>query len=38
MSDNYPPKTTYQDFGPQLRTAFFDAAQLADLVESSGAK
>jgi len=38
MDDNYSPKFTYQDFGPQLKMEFFDANQFADLVKASGAK
>ena len=38
MKDNYPPKFTYQDFGPQLTMEFFDPQWFADLVTASGAK
>lgn len=38
MADNYQPKFTYQDFGPQLTMEFFNASWFSDLVTDSGAK
>ena len=38
MNNYYPPKFTYQDFGPQLTMEFFDPSKFADLVTASGAK
>ena len=38
LEDYYPPKFTYQDFGPMLTMDFFDAELFADLVASAGAK
>ncbi len=38
LKDYYPPKFTYQDFGPMLTMDFFDAAHISDLVAMSGAK
>ncbi len=38
LEDYYPPKFTYQDFGPMLTMDFFDAAHMSDLVAMSGAK
>ena len=38
MEKNYPPNFTYQDFGAQLTTEFFNASKFADIVINSGAK
>lgn len=38
MKDYFPPKFTYQDFGPMLTMEFFDAEKFADLVADAGAK
>jgi alpha-L-fucosidase len=38
MADNYPPKFTYQDFGPLLTMEFFNASWFADVISDSGAK
>ena len=38
MENNYPPNFTYQDFGAQLTTEFFNASKFADIVINSGAK
>ena len=38
MEEYFPPKWTYQDFGPQLTMEFFDAEEFADLVATAGAK
>lgn len=38
LEDYYPPKFTYQDFGPMLTMDFFDPVMFADLVAKSGAK
>ncbi len=38
LKEYYPPKWTYQNFGPQLTMEFFNANQFADIVADSGAK
>ncbi len=38
LKDYYPPKFTYQDFGPQLTMEFFNASAIADIINKSGAK
>lgn len=38
LKDYFPPKFTYQDFGPMLTMDFFDAEKFADIVADSGAK
>ena len=38
LRDYFPPKFTYQDFGPQLTMEFFDPEAIADIVNASGAK
>ena len=38
MSENYPPKFTYQDFGSQLTMELFDPNRFADIVLRSGAQ
>ena len=38
MKDYFPPKFTYQDFGPMLTMEFFDAEKFADIVADAGAK
>lgn len=38
QEDYFPPKWTYQDFGPQLTMEFFNASAFADLVYAAGAK
>ncbi len=38
MQDFFPPRFTYQDFGPMLTMDFFDADQIADIVAGSGAR
>ena len=38
MQQNYPPKFTYQQFGPQLSMEFFNASLFADIIAGSGAK
>ena len=38
LKDYFPPKFTYQDFGPMLTMEFFDPKQIADIVAGSGAK
>lgn len=38
MEDNYSPKFTYQDFGPELKMEFFNPDKIAQTVLDSGAK
>ncbi|XP_051868665.1 plasma alpha-L-fucosidase [Pristis pectinata] len=38
MERSYPPGFTYPEFAPMFSATFFDAAQWADLLSSSGAK
>ena len=38
LEDYFPPKFTYQDFGPMLIMDFFNSDAFADIVAESGAK
>ena len=38
MEENYPPNFTYQDFGSELKMEFFNASEVADIVQASGAR
>ena len=38
LRDYYPPKFTYQDFGPMFTMDFFDAEKFSDIVAGSGAR
>jgi len=38
LKEYFPPKFTYQDFGPMLTMDFFKPDLFADLVAASGAK
>lgn len=38
LRDYYPPKFTYQDFGPMFTMDFFDPVKFSDIVAGSGAR
>ena len=38
LSEYFPPKFRYQNFGSQLTMEFFNASEIADIVAGSGAK
>ncbi len=38
LQDFFPPRFTYQDFGPMLTMDFFNASHIAQVVADSGAK
>jgi alpha-L-fucosidase len=38
MKENYPPRFTYQDFGPQFTAEFYDPNKWANLFQKAGAK
>lgn len=38
LADYFPPKWTYQDFGPMLTMDFFDPDLISDIVADAGAK
>ena len=38
LKDYFPPKFTYQDFGPMLWMDFFNATDIAQMIVNSGAK
>uniref|UniRef100_A0A8D0GGJ7 Alpha-L-fucosidase n=1 Tax=Sphenodon punctatus TaxID=8508 RepID=A0A8D0GGJ7_SPHPU len=38
MDTNYPPRFSYEDFGPLFTAEFYDANHWADILKASGAK